>query len=245
MAEPLRAKILWRYREGGAVNVLAFACRYLRFHKTRLWLAAIARLHRLSPWNRTFRLGDNTYRYFYHPHNTTWRNERCVEIPVAAKVFRAWSGKRILEVGNVLQNYMPASHTVLDKYERADGVINQDVLDFQPTTRFDLILCISTLEHVGWDEGDLDPDKARTAFAHLTDMLAPGGRLWVSIPRGYNRYLDRQVDEGALPFTDLVFLRRTSPRYWHQVAQEDVQGIPYGVGYPGAIAVAIGTFDKP
>jgi hypothetical protein len=38
---------------------------------------------------------------------------------------------------------------VLDKYEQAPGVINEDVVSFSPPQKYDLIVSVSTLEHVG------------------------------------------------------------------------------------------------
>lgn len=52
---------------------------------THQWLWVLARLHYLLPWRRTFRLGGKSYRYFYHPYNTTWRNVRCVAKPLAVE----------------------------------------------------------------------------------------------------------------------------------------------------------------
>ena len=238
------AKLIGRYREGGVSNVAEHALDYLRFHSRRMRVAATARLLDRLALNRSFQVDNRRYRYLFHPHTTTWRNERCVEIPLAAEVLNAWSGKRILEVGNVLGHFMPITHDVLDKYEHVDGVINEDVIEFTPTAPYDLILSISTLEHVGWDEIELEPDKARAAIRRLIEILAPGGRLWLTVPRGYHRYLDRDVDIGTLPFGHLVFLRRSSRRDWHQVRHEDVKGIPYGVGFEGAIAIMIAITDK-
>jgi hypothetical protein len=240
-----RAKLIRSYQEGGISNVTEHARDYLRFHSRRIRLAATARLLERLPLNRNFQVENKRYRYLFHPHTTTWRNERCVEIPLAAEVLNAWSGKRVLEVGNVLSHFMPITHDVLDKYEHADRVINEDIVEFTPAAPYDLILSISTLEHVGWDETELEPEKVRAALTRLTEILAPGGRLWLTVPRGYHRYLDRDVDEGTIPFTHLAFLRRTSRRDWHQVRHEDVKGIPYGVGFEGAIALMIAITDKP
>jgi hypothetical protein len=41
-------------------------------------------------------------------------------------------GRNVLEVGNVLSHYFPVHHDVLDKYEKAKGVINEDVVEFSP-----------------------------------------------------------------------------------------------------------------
>jgi len=239
------AKLIRGYREGGVSNVADHARDYLRFHSRRIRLAATSRLLELVALNRSFQVEGKRCRYLFHPHTTTWRNERCVEIPLAAEVLNAWSGKRVLEVGNVLQYFMPTDHDVLDKYEHSAGVINEDVVDFTPSAPYDLIVSVSTLEHVGWDEMELEPEKVAGAITRLTELLAPGGRLWITVPRGYHRYLDKYVDEGTIPFTHIVFLRRTSRRDWHQVRHEDVKGLPYGVGVEGAVAIMIGITDKP
>jgi len=97
-------------------------------------------------------------------------------------VVRQHPDERILEVGNVLAHYYPHQHDVLDKYEQAPGVMNGDVVDFRPGKLYDLIVSISTLEHVGWDEEPRDPLKFLRGVEHLTTLLAPGGRMLVTLP---------------------------------------------------------------
>lgn len=48
-------------------------------------------------------LGDS-YDYFIHPYNMTWRNERAVEIAIC-KEFVAHQNGRGMEFGNVLAHY--------------------------------------------------------------------------------------------------------------------------------------------
>jgi hypothetical protein len=110
---------------------------------------------------KTFIFNGKTYYYFVHKYNTTWKNERAVEVPIIWDIVREHyrQGKRVLEVGNVLSHYFRIFHDVLDKYEVAEGVINQDVVDFKPAWKYDLIVSISTLEHVGWDEEPKEPEK--------------------------------------------------------------------------------------
>ncbi|MCI4349614.1 MAG: hypothetical protein L3J93_05300, partial [Thermoplasmata archaeon] len=107
---------------------------------------------------RTFTLNGAAFPYFDHPYNHTWANERRVEVPLALARLRALGGGRCLEVGNVLSHYANRSPdwTIVDKYERAEGVVNVDFLEFAPRTGFDLVLSVSTLEHIGWDEQPRD-----------------------------------------------------------------------------------------
>ena len=98
--------------------------------------------------------------YLVHNYNRTWLNERAVEVPIIFHVIARWPGRRMLELGNVLSHYGSVAHDVLDKYEVGEHVINQDVVEYQPSARYDMIVSISTLEHVGWDEQPRDPQKS-------------------------------------------------------------------------------------
>src|ERR687896_193842 len=64
-----------------------------------------------------FELGGRRYRYFAHPYNATWRNERAVELSLAVALLEELSEARVLEVGNVLAHYGYGGHDVVDKYE--------------------------------------------------------------------------------------------------------------------------------
>ncbi len=156
---------------------------------------------------RTFTLAEEVLPYAIHPYNATWRGERMVEIPVARRFLDRHPGC-VLEVGNVLAYYQPTEHTVVDKYERAAGVLNVDVIDYQPAARFDAILAVSTLEHVGWDEHPREPGKITAAVKHLRTLLAPHGRILVTCPRGYNTCLDTAITEGSLRPAAEWFLHR-------------------------------------
>ena len=137
---------------------------------------------------------------------------------------------RILEVGNVLSHYFPTHHDVVDKYEVAPGVINKDIVEFVPTERYDLILSISTLEHVGWDEEPREPAKILCAIEHLRNQcLAPGGQIVASLPIGYNEFFDGLLRDGKSPFTTQHFLKRVSKRnYWVESDWEHCRDASYG-----------------
>src|SRR3954452_10897394 len=167
--------------------------------------------------------------YLRHPYNYTWLNERAVEVPLAlAALEQAGPDARVLEIGNVLAHYGPVGHTVVDKYEQAPGVHNVDVVDIGLPGPFDLVLAISTLEHVGLDEAVRDPEKPACAIERLASLLAPGGRLWCTFPVGYNDALDEQLREDRLGFTRLTALRRTGRNNrWEQVPVGDVWGVRY------------------
>jgi SAM-dependent methyltransferase len=191
---------------------------------------------------RQFAFAGECFRYWGALHNTTWTNERAVELPIAMSLVAAHRGKRMLEVGNVLGYYMDHNHDVVDKYESAPGVQNADVEDFCPSAPYDLIVCISTLEHVGWDEPTRDDDKPMRALEHLAGMLATGGTLLVTVPLGHNPNVDLGLRDGRLSFDDVRYLRRLDRQNrWAEVPADEVVGSRYGSPYPWANAIAIGT----
>ena len=190
------------FREEG---VKAFIQKILSYACTRLRIIFEYYYHRIFMSRKTFIFNGKTYYYFVHKYNTTWKNERAVEVPIIWDIVREhyrW-GKRVLEVGNVLSHYFRIFHDVLDKYEIAEGVINQDVVDFKPTWKYDLIVSISTLEHVGWDEEPKEPEKVLKAFENLKQCLNPGGKIIVTLPLGYNPELDELLKERRMKFTKL------------------------------------------
>jgi SAM-dependent methyltransferase len=166
--------------------------------------------YRLFKSRRPLTVRGVDYRYFYHAYNETYRNERAVEIPLLWPIVQRLPPEQVLEVGNVLSHYFSTRHDVVDKYERAPRVQNVDVVDFFPTRSYDLIVSISTLEHVGFDEQPPEPSKPLRAIRHLQRCLSPRGRLVITLPIGANPHLDRMLCEGHVPLEDPVCLCRIS-----------------------------------
>ena len=191
----------------------------------------------------TFAFAGRVYRYFRHPYNATWRNERAVEIPIVREALAEASGARVLEVGNVLGHYFPSWHEVIDKYEPGPGVLNVDVLDFRPAEPYDLIVSISTLEHVGWDEEERDPTKIPRAVVHLRSLLVPGGRAIVTVPLGYNPHLDELLKAGALKFDSEHWLLRVGPGEWREVARGSFEWPRYGSPHSGANGLLVAGIE--
>ncbi len=194
--------------------------------------------------SRTFKFRGETYHYFYHVYNMTWKNERTVEIPIICKVVTKYCGKRILEVGNVLSHYFQVNHDILDKYDKTRGLINQDVVDFNPPQKYDLIISISTLEHVGWDEKPREPMKILRATENLRSLIVSGGRIIVTLPLGYNTELDGLIIEGKLPFTEWYFMKRISrDNRWVEVDWIDVRKAKYAGPFLGSDCIVIGVIE--
>lgn len=175
-------------------------------------------------WRDTFRFGGKTYRYFCHLYNATWRNERAIEIPIVQEYMREFRSRRggtVLEIGNVLSHYYKHYGTVLDLYERGEGVVNEDAATYLPPHwKFDLVLSISTLEHIGWDEVPPSPRKLLETIENMKrNVLKPSGKMLVTMPVGYNTYLDDLLLNGKLPFESIRCMRRSShkSRKWREV----------------------------
>jgi hypothetical protein len=183
-----------------------------------------------------FEFDGREYHYVWHEHAHTWRSERAVEVPIALAELATADPARTLEVGNVLSNFKRTRHLVIDKYEQAPGVLNEDAATFSGGP-YDLIVSVSTLEHVGYDEDPREPDKAAQAVRNLLGLLAPGGTMLATIPIGHNRDLDDALMSGAFGGT-VSYLRRAKWLKWEQVEPERAK-VMYGWPWPGANVVAI------
>jgi len=210
----------------------------------RTWRRALlSAYYRRFKAGRPFNVRGVDYGYFYHAYNQTYCNERAVEIPLLWAIVQRVPPERVLEVGNVLSHYFPTHHDVVDKYERAGGVRNIDVVDFRPTQPYDLIVSISTLEHVGFNEEPLEPEKPWRAIRNLQRCLSPHGQLVITVPIGFNPHLDRMLQEGRIPLNDPVCLRRISAdNRWRQVPWEEIRHARYGHPYRNANGVVLAAF---
>jgi SAM-dependent methyltransferase len=192
-----------------------------------------------------FELDGRRYPYLFHRHKFTWLTERAVEVPVAQALVDQHAPDRVLEIGNVLSHYRPQQHVIVDKYEQAPGVLNRDVLDLAGFGQFDLIVAVSTLEHVGWDESPRDPNKAATAIGVLRSLLAPGGLLAITVPIGYNPAFDAALQSGEVPLKRAVALRRAGGTRWREVPPADVWSVPYDFLLYRARGVLFGFIEAP
>lgn len=153
-------------------------------------------------------LHGRRYRYCDHLHNAARTNERAVEVPMALGWIDRQQG-RGLEVGNVLLHYRPAgTWTVVDAFDETEGVVQVDIVEYSPAERFDWIVSVSTVEHIGWDYDPPDPDRALAAIEHMRALLAPTGQMLVSFPSGHHPQLDRAVMSGELEPLSSVFMLR-------------------------------------
>jgi len=202
--------------------------------------------YRKSPLgDKHFTLGTTSYTYFIHPYNRTWSNERAVEVPIIREYIRACADDEILEVGNVLSHYVDLHHTVVDKWEWGmfRPVINEDILTYAPARKFDLILSISTIEHIGWDEHPRKPESISNVFPKLCSLLRAGGKIILTVPIGQNLFLDQCLrDQQILP-SEMFGLRRISAaNEWEETTPETALQCAYGHPFPNANAIMVLIF---
>ncbi|MBE9135182.1 hypothetical protein IQ245_25970, partial [Tychonema sp. LEGE 07196] len=155
----------------------------------------------MTEWQRSFffkgkELGYNRIRY----NNPT---ERCVEIPLAFDFLANLQKRdRILEVGNVLSYYENTlsdsvgifRRKIVDKFEQDLGVDNEDLMDLLSTEKYDAILSISTVEHIGQSVEPSGSYGERTekrdleaplkAIAKIYDLLDVEGKAFITVPFG-------------------------------------------------------------
>src|SRR3990167_3580677 len=131
-----------------------------------------------------FILQGKRYEYLDHTYNCTRQNERTVEVPPG--LFLCQVKRNVLEIGCVLPHYLPDwpthGHEVIDLHEDFPGVINADVLTYEPSRQYDLIISISTLEHLG------TVCRFQQALDRMQSWLFLNGLLFVTIPHGAAQY---------------------------------------------------------
>jgi hypothetical protein len=190
---------------------------------------------------RNFTFGKQSYPFFYHTYNFTWDNERAVEIPIVKRYLDNNIGKRALEMGNVLSYYFTPGWDVLDKFDTGPGMIREDIVDFVPPEKYDLIVSISTLEHVGFDDDIKDPGKIIETMNNLKqNCLKPGGSMIFTMPMGYNPFMDKMLFDDELGFDEVLFMKRISKNEWRELSKDELGDYSYASEYieAGAIVVA-------
>ena len=198
-------------------------------------------LVRRSRARERFSLHGHLLPYTLARYNSSFRNERTVEISVARWFLDQAPSGRVLEIGNVLGHYGLRGHDVVDRYETVRGVVNADILEFVPAELYDTVLTVSTLEHVGQDEDPRAPERAIAAFERFDGLARPDGRVLITIPVGYNATLDDAIRTRRVRMPlETVLMRIDRANHWVETTLEDGFSRRYGTPYPNANAVYVG-----
>ncbi len=237
-------RLKYHFGHGGLSQVSRALIAFIKF-KFRSFFAPVYVYIKKTLPDQTFSIAGNEYRYFYHEKNHTWTNERAVEIAVILKFLKDIKGKKILEVGAVMGHYIRPDWEIIDKFEVGPGIQNIDIEDFTTDERYDLIFSISTLEHVGLDDEIPDPYKVVRAHDNIMNLLKSGGIFLLTVPLGYNGFLDQLIYANAFNHGSRYFIRKiTRSNRWKEVEKARVINANYGGRYDGAEALYIGIVQR-
>jgi SAM-dependent methyltransferase len=190
-------------------------------------------------------------------------DERAIEIPWALS--RLAGAERVLDLGtaNAEPAYVasllaaaPGELVAADLVELDVAGLRSVVADVRELPfgdrSFDLVLCVSTLEHVGRDNRVYGVDSAQEggieeALAELRRVLDRGGRLVVTVPCGeraeHEWFLQEEPDGWNQAFLGAGFAVAAQEIYergaegWRAADAFDPAGVRYGERGAGASAV--------
>lgn len=209
----------------------------------RLRAALLLNIGRIVARFRRIDFEGRKLEYVVEPYNLTCVSERGLELGIIQGLLP--KDARVLEIGNVWGHYRDRDFKVVDKYEIAPGVDNSDVVNLPEDEKFDFIFSVSTFEHIGWDEDPRQPEKLENALAKIPRLLADSGRAIVTVPSGWNSWLDERLKAGDLPVDSVTWFRRDGLFCnWKPADAEECAGMPYGGRHQAANAVAVLQFSR-
>lgn len=146
-------------------------------------------------WKETFIFNGKSLYYNRIGFNNI--AERSVEIPIGVDFYnQIKSESKVLEIGNVLANYESLfrgndnfkTRRIIDKYEVAAGVENIDLMELNESQKYNYIISISTVEHIGQEnsihEGFDGFEEPLKGIAKIYDLLDIGGKALITVPFG-------------------------------------------------------------
>jgi FkbM family methyltransferase len=176
-------------------------------------------------WKPTF-----IYKGKHLPYNRIGYNntgERAIEIPIALDFLATLEKKdKLLEIGNTLSHYENSlseyigirPRRIVDKFEVDLGVDNLDFMDISSEEKYDVIVSVSTVEHIGQGiepssgaYGEQiqvrDLEAPLKAIAKIYDLLAVGGKALITVPFG------KLIDGGWYIQFDQLYLDTLTAKY--------------------------------
>ena len=152
----------------------------------------------MKEWKKAFFFNKKEFDY----NKIKFKNptERTVEIPIAFDFLAALNKPAsVLALVNVLSHYENhlsetlgiASRRIVDKLEVEVGVDNEDLMNLASEKKYDAIVSLSTVEHMG-QKGDpsggygehaenLDIEAPLKAIANIYDILAADGKALITV----------------------------------------------------------------
>ncbi|MBN2421490.1 hypothetical protein JXB27_04390 [Candidatus Woesearchaeota archaeon] len=193
---------------------------------------------------RKFEFENEKLYYNLSKYGMCWNSERTIEMPIIIKILDKMNAKHrnMLEIGNVLNNYKKYGQIVVDKFEKNKGVINEDILNYKTKKKFDIMVSVSTLEHVGWDETPSKPENILLAVKNIKqNILKKGGILLFTIPIGYNPYIDSLIAKNKIKLEKEWYFKKISlSNKWKETTKKYAFSREYNYPYECANALFIG-----
>jgi hypothetical protein len=172
----------------------------------------------------SFRYRGQVYPYFVDSYQNTRINERAVEVSIALARYN--KAIRPLEVGAVLPHYIPdwpeQYHEVIDLHEDYPAVIRANVLTYSAIGQHDLVMSISTLDHLN------NVDEVMAAVGCMKSWVTRGKLVFATVPAmqppevGGGEWLDELVLSGDLDMS-IARMDKTDPdnHEWREVSMDD------------------------
>ena len=236
----------------------------------------------MTEWNKTFDFKSKKLYYNRIQYNNP--SERAVEVPIGFDFLAAnvEESARVLEVGNVLSCYENTlseeigiiSREIVDKFEKDIGIDNHDLMELNPPDKYNVILSISTVEHIGQEVDPTggygehthsrDREAPLKAIVKIYDLLAVNGKALITVPFGtltdgrwyiqfsgqylallYNKY---GIPKEAVSTSFLKLIDRDSGSQvnmlWEDSQGLEVSNCEYHHPLPAANAIAVIELSK-
>ncbi|MEG4071514.1 hypothetical protein QUA33_02440, partial [Microcoleus sp. Pol14D4] len=236
---------------------------------------------KMTKWKETFLFQGKELYYNRIPYNNP--SERAVEVSIGFNwLINLQNSDRVLEVGNVLSRYETSlgeqmgviKRRIIDKFEIDIGVDNEDLMTLKSEEKYDAIVSISTVEHIG--QG-LDPRGAYgesseirdleaplKAIAKIYDLLAIDKKALITVPFGVltdggwyiqfsAQYLALLKKYGIPPEairTSFLRLINRDPTkdsvkmLWGEIEEIELSNVEYNHPFPFANAIAVIELSK-
>nr|MCF6374250.1 HlyD family secretion protein [Tychonema sp. BBK16] len=235
----------------------------------------------MNKWGKTFLFkGKNLYYNRIQYNNPT---ERSVEVSIGFDFLAdVKKSERVVEIGNVLSYYENLlservgviNRKIIDKFEIDIGVDNEDLMNLPSPEKYDAIVSVSTVEHIG--QG-VDPSGAYgestdgrdleyplKAIAKIYDLLAVEGKALITVPFGvltdggwyiqfsaqYLTLLKKYgIPQEAIRTSFLKLVNRDPTKdsvkmLWEEVEEIELSNVEYNHPFPCANAIAVIELSK-
>jgi hypothetical protein len=169
-------------------------------------------------------------------YNDPETNERKIELPLGFWFLDAYD--KVVEIGEVTASYKEPKHPV---YDLSSDNLARRVDLFNVDIKGKDVLCISTVEHVGFgDYGNpAEPHKAIKAVQYIMENARS---YLITFPVGYNRELEADLAESGIRY---FLMERDDRNNWRMCHHKDMNKFEYNspYGYGNAICIIHDLLD--